>query len=342
MTDREIMQQAFDLLCDAVEPTATQIQADIGMCAQWDVDAIECIDTLRQALAQPEQSKYSDIVSDGGLDPRNKFDAQPEQEPKPAFTKFVISNEQYEIVPTTNALTQRIEYLEAEVKCEEKRFNDLWDSFAALVNKKPWIGLTDFDDPKVQAVYEILCNDEAPPKGEHWEGFMARRIVDALAQPEQEPDCGEAGHDEGRCGNFHCITKPAPPKPEQEPIECGYDETVGMCTNNPCCEQKPLPLAWATFDGEGNYEFRSYENNETYRDKYLNCKDEKYAKKYANWVIPLYTAPPPKREWVGLTDEEIEHTWGNTPMMLNARDGGARKVFARAIETKLKEKNGAI
>ena len=28
--------------------------------------------------SQPEQSKYSDIVSDGGLDPRNKFDAQQE------------------------------------------------------------------------------------------------------------------------------------------------------------------------------------------------------------------------------------------------------------------------
>ena len=23
---------------------------------------------------------------------------------------------------------------------------------------------------------------------------------------------------------------------EQEPVACGYDETVGMCTNNPCCE----------------------------------------------------------------------------------------------------------
>ena len=32
-------------------------------------------------LAKPEQSNYSDIVSNGGLDPRNKFDAQPEQEP---------------------------------------------------------------------------------------------------------------------------------------------------------------------------------------------------------------------------------------------------------------------
>jgi hypothetical protein len=51
------------------------------------------------------------------------------------------------------------------------------------------------------------------------------------------------------------------------------------------------------------------------------------------------TALPMKRKWVGLTDEEIEEAWGNTPMMLNARDGGTRKVFARAIETKLKELN---
>ena len=54
--------------------------------------------------------------------------------------------------------------------------------------------------------------------------------------------------------------------------------------------------------------------------------------------IPLYTAPP-RTEWVGLTEDEIEDTWGNTPMMLNARGGGARKVFARAIEAKLKELN---
>ena len=38
-----------------------------------------------------------------------------------------------------------------------------------------------FDDPKVQSVYAILCEDAEPPKGEHWEGFAARRIVDALS-----------------------------------------------------------------------------------------------------------------------------------------------------------------
>jgi uncharacterized protein YukE len=46
------------------------------------------IDEIRKELAKPEQTKYSDIVSDGGLDPRNKFDAQPEQEPIP-FPSFM-------------------------------------------------------------------------------------------------------------------------------------------------------------------------------------------------------------------------------------------------------------
>ena len=46
-----------------------------------------------------------------------------------------------------------------------------------------------------------------------------------------------------------------------------------------------------------------------------------------NHTVPLYTAPP-KREWVGLTDED-EIPW----------DGVDAKSFAKAIEAKLKEKN---
>jgi hypothetical protein len=50
--------------------------------------------------------------------------------------------------------------------------------------------------------------------------------------------------------------------------------------------------------------------------------------------IKLYTAPP-KREWVGLTDEEVEELakWADkhaAPWHLE---------FAKAIEAKLKEKN---
>jgi hypothetical protein len=41
-----------------------------------------------------------------------------------------------------------------------------------------------FDDPRVQIVYELLCSEEAPPnKQEHWEGWVARKIVAALSAP---------------------------------------------------------------------------------------------------------------------------------------------------------------
>lgn len=46
------------------------------------------------------------------------------------------------------------------------------------------------------------------------------------------------------------------------------------------------PVAWRTFDGEGGYEYRSYEDNENYREEYIKRNGEKYA----SWVEPLYTA----------------------------------------------------
>ena len=47
---------------------------------------------------------------------------------------------------------------------------------------------------------------------------------------------------------------------------------------------------------------------------------------------PLYTTPPAaQRQWVGLTDEEVMQTMSG--------DWTSQFYFARAIETKLKEKN---
>jgi hypothetical protein len=51
-----------------------------------------------------------------------------------------------------------------------------------------------------------------------------------------------------------------------------------------------------------------------------------YAQQY------LYTHPQPKREWVGLTDDEIDKTY-------ETQVWDARRSYARAIEAKLKEKN---
>ena len=49
--------------------------------------------------------------------------------------------------------------------------------------------------------------------------------------------------------------------------------------------------------------------------------------------VALYTSPPPRKPWVGLTQEDIDIAFDDT------QEGGGFDDFARAIEAKLKEKN---
>ena len=51
-------------------------------------------------------------------------------------------------------------------------------------------------------------------------------------------------------------------------------------------------------------------------------------------TIPLYIIPP-QREWVELTDEDIEEAWGEPVDLMYSKHYDA----IRAIEAKLKEKN---
>jgi len=51
--------------------------------------------------------------------------------------------------------------------------------------------------------------------------------------------------------------------------------------------------------------------------------------------VPLYT----KREWVGLTDEDIEKLRGPFPLYASEWSDSDYVNFARAIAAKLKEKN---
>ena len=59
-------------------------------------------------------------------------------------------------------------------------------------------------------------------------------------------------------------------------------------------------------------------------------------KAHPDW-IPLYTAPP-KREWVGLTDEEGAEIWGDAHDLDWKRTVTPKEIVKR-IEAKLKEKN---
>jgi hypothetical protein len=89
-------------------------------------------------------------------------------------------------------------------------------------------------------------------------------------------------------------------------------------------ETEQEPVAWITNGGKGElWWHRSSKFDEEGNLIGPNPDD-----------IPLYTAPP-QREWVGLTDEEINSVRYNRDWTAPWTD----TTFARAIEAKLKEKN---
>ena len=60
------------------------------------------------------------------------------------------------------------------------------------------------------------------------------------------------------------------------------------------------------------------------------------AKQWLDWALSVVTvhAPPQKREWVGLTEDERQSCWWKTMMK-----GKTEHEYAKAVEAKLKEKN---
>ena len=92
--------------------------------------------------------------------------------------------------------------------------------------------------------------------------------------------------------------------------------------------QEQEPVAWRTFDGEGGYDYRSYEDNESYADDW-----DKRNPNHKGWVEPLYTHP--QRKFVGLTGEQIDACWNKDLW----KEKQPHHIFARAIESKLKERN---
>ena len=179
------------------------------------------------------------------------------------------------------------------------------------------------------------------------------------------------------------------PMPGQKPTACGYDETVGMCTNNPCCEQTPVAHLWEcigrwsaylasnrekanlapptwlvdavkaatvqpepelTFDVDGeqltvqqmaNLELYKFQEatGYTFADEIFKL-EPKFCKDCGKGLLGkehIHTCSPQvKRQWVGLTAEDIfEITERHT------KEGGVCDGWIVAVEVqqKLKEKN---
>jgi hypothetical protein len=145
----------------------------------------------------------------------------------------------------------------------------------------------------------------------HSENERLGLYKDAYAQPQQ---AYLKGFDEGcksmsaknKTENIGCLGMPVnvlvtPPQPEQEPVAYLTRRKIGGTEG----------LLRADMVD------KSAKNQETHD------------------FIPLYTTPP-QRTWVGLTDEEI-HRLDPLPHTMFDQQ---RIDFARAIEAKLKQKNG--
>ena len=94
-------------------------------------------------------------------------------------------------------------------------------------------------------------------------------------------------------------------------------------------QEQGEPVAWRTFDGEGGYDYRSFEDNENYKEDYIKRNGDKYK----DWVETLYTTPQPRKP---LTFEQVEDCFGEGA---TAEENGILisaqwlHDFARAIES---------
>ena len=109
--------------------------------------------------------------------------------------------------------------------------------------------------------------------------------------------------------------------------ESGFDdvclETIKRVADA-LARTEPEPVAWL------------FQNEETGLTECVDTQQVEWGfeKNNPRWqkIMPLYPAPP-QREWQGLTDDDIEDVcWTEVDQRLRS--------FARAIEAKLKEKNG--
>jgi len=140
--------------------------------------------------------------------------------------------------------------------------------------------------------------DEAIKKGtKAWAGVDPTEYVENLR---------------GDFDEWPCKTHPDAPH--------GYDRNASLSLDRYVCEcesweppPEPKPVAWADkHDIERD-------GHDFYVSRQQPAKDG----------VPLYTAPP-KREWIGLTEEEVDQCYADTADEFQ---------FYQAIEAKLKERN---
>jgi hypothetical protein len=177
------------------------------------------------------------------------------------------------------------------------------------------------------------ASDETKPKNLHGCDCLICKTILALrnrlAQPET-PEVTPYVIDCPRCG--HCC-----PQPNQEPAKdkldfwALFDETqrlraeLKFNTTPPTVQLEQEPVAWMYVNLDGECEQIEYE-----------------APPDDPSVTPLFTTPQ-QRQWVGLTDDEVQEIMEKTVTNCSELDdftGYTARMTWKNCEAKLREKNG--
>jgi len=195
------------------------------------------------------------------------------------------------------------------------------------------------DKEVIQMALDALNNFDKGNHGMRWQAPVIKALRAALAQP-KPAEC-----DGGQCGiGGYCkqCPKTQPEHPDAQGSPCpefwnwlpkAYGQTESFSKYNmevaylagKQSQPEPEPVAVVGLDMS--------EVNVYYGSQYCGKKQETKIAVFLKDVLigtRLYTAPP-QREWVGLTDEEIESIY--------AASKDVNYEYERSIEAKLKEKN---
>ena len=141
----------------------------------------------------------------------------------------------------------------------------------------------------ITAIKEALAQPEQKPVGDDWTPCMKLPVVVYVRKQ--------------RLGESHVSTREGitPVKPddlimrgvsgEEYPIGRAIFEQTYSLNTAPPQRTEQEPVAWRTFDGEGGYDYRSYEDNESYADDW-----NKRNPNHSGWVDKLYTPSKPEQE----------------------------------------------
>ena len=300
-----------------------------------------------------EPAKYSDIVSDGGLDPRNKFDKPAQQEPVGEVGSQVVRFHMYkEILPVGTKLYTSPPAQQEPVACQYAQDVAMpeyrcvgrcqYDTSPPAQQQEPVAAECKFDRDQKWVRCEIAHHNLVQSEPHNWPGYQTRLLYTSPPAPvQQKPDWLDKEQTETDWDHVWLLIKAASYASSRGFISgtSNWGSAVSRYMRNESpqpAQQQPI-VEWLELlrEARDNCKASIVEEGISASRKEYRIDLE------ARLTAALNTSPPPQRK--PLTDEEIGSCIDevNLTSQYGHHHFGWHKQFARAIEAAhgIKEKN---